>query len=74
MSFQAPARTSSAAILRPSPVPRRSLPRGLWRTAFVGREVAKMVVGDVVKVVFLFVGSKITIEKEKPYLKGSQPG
>ena len=49
-SPQAPARTFSAAILRPSPVPRRSLPRGPCRTAFVGREVAKMVVGNVVKV------------------------
>ena len=48
--FQAPARTFSAAILRPSPVPRRSVPRGPWRTAFRGREVAKMVVGNVVKV------------------------
>ena len=58
------ARALSAAILRPSPVPRRSLPRGPWRTAFVGQEVAKMAVGDVVKVVLLVVGSKITIEQK----------
>ena len=62
-SPQAPARTFSAAILRPSPVPRRSLPRGPWRTAFVVREVAKMVVVVVVKVVVGLIQTNDRTEK-----------
>ena len=37
------------------------------------REVAKMVVVVVVKVVLLWVWSKITIEQKNGYLKESQP-
>ena len=45
-----PAGAIAAATPLPSPVPRRSWPRGACKMAFVGREVAKMVVGNVSKV------------------------
>ena len=50
ISFCAPAGAFAAATPLPSPVPRRSWLRGACKMAFVGREVAKMVVGNVSKV------------------------